>query len=184
MPVIGMESMVTFTGLRYTQDYLTPGIYSLIKPAAMENWCHFVLKSTQSCYNMWHGPPNILQRVCGYRTKHRWALAADSLRNFRWNLFLSRMSRTQISLNIYLLFWHSRNMSNARFQITVMFWMWSHHGDITPVLQTINALSLMTPNNVISWDDVAHDLTKTRLGCWNQWCRKYCNILAMGYITG
>ena len=35
VPVIGVESMVTRAGLRYT-DYLTPGICSLIKPAAME----------------------------------------------------------------------------------------------------------------------------------------------------
>ena len=30
------ESMVTCAHLRYTQDYLMPGIYSLIKPAAVE----------------------------------------------------------------------------------------------------------------------------------------------------
>ena len=52
MSVIGIESMVTCTCLHYTQDYLMLGICSLIKPDAMENWCHFLPKSTQSCYNL------------------------------------------------------------------------------------------------------------------------------------
>ena len=38
---VGMESMVTRTGLRYTQDYLKLGICSLIKPAAMEKLMSF-----------------------------------------------------------------------------------------------------------------------------------------------
>ena len=37
----------------YKRDFLKPGICSLIKPAAMVNWCNFPPKSTQSCYNMW-----------------------------------------------------------------------------------------------------------------------------------
>ena len=44
--------MVTRAGLRSTRDYLTPGICSLIKPVAMENWCHFAPKPTRSCYNV------------------------------------------------------------------------------------------------------------------------------------
>ena len=44
-------AFVTRASLRYTQDYLTPGICSIIKPAAMGNWCHFPLKSTQSFYS-------------------------------------------------------------------------------------------------------------------------------------
>ena len=35
VPVID-KNMVTRTGLRYTRDYLTPGICSLFKPAALE----------------------------------------------------------------------------------------------------------------------------------------------------
>ena len=42
--MIGVESMVTRTGLRYTRDYLTPGICSLIKPAAMEKLISFRAK--------------------------------------------------------------------------------------------------------------------------------------------
>ena len=38
VPVIGVESMVTRTGLRYTRDYLTPGICSLMKSAAIEKF--------------------------------------------------------------------------------------------------------------------------------------------------
>ena len=41
MPVIVIESMVTRVRLRYTRDYLTPGICSLIKPGAMENFIPF-----------------------------------------------------------------------------------------------------------------------------------------------
>ena len=37
LTLIGVENMVTPTGLRYTRDYLTPGVCSLIKPTAMEN---------------------------------------------------------------------------------------------------------------------------------------------------
>ena len=33
------------------RNYLTPGKCNLIKPAAMENWCHYRPKSKQSCYN-------------------------------------------------------------------------------------------------------------------------------------
>ena len=44
MPVIGVESVVTHAGLRYTRDYLTPGICSLIKPAAMEKAMSFRAK--------------------------------------------------------------------------------------------------------------------------------------------
>ena len=44
MPVIGVESMVTRAGLRYTRDYLAPGICSLIKPAAMEKLMSFRAK--------------------------------------------------------------------------------------------------------------------------------------------
>ena len=36
VPVFGIKSMVIRVRLRYTRDYLTPGICSLIKPAAME----------------------------------------------------------------------------------------------------------------------------------------------------
>ena len=36
--------MVTRAGLRYTRDYLTPGICSLIKPAAMEKMISFRAK--------------------------------------------------------------------------------------------------------------------------------------------
>ena len=35
VPVIGMESMGTRTRIRYTRDYLPPGICSLIKPTAI-----------------------------------------------------------------------------------------------------------------------------------------------------
>ena len=42
--MIGVESMVTCTGLRYTQDYLTPGLCSLIKPTAMEKLMSFCAK--------------------------------------------------------------------------------------------------------------------------------------------
>ena len=41
---LGVESMVTCTGLGYTQDYLTPGICSPIKPAAMEKLMSFCAK--------------------------------------------------------------------------------------------------------------------------------------------
>ena len=44
MPVIGVESMVTRAGLRYTREYLTPGICSLIKPVAMEKLMLFRAK--------------------------------------------------------------------------------------------------------------------------------------------
>ena len=42
VPMIGMESMMTRAGHCYTRDYLTPGICSLIKPAAKEKlmWFH------------------------------------------------------------------------------------------------------------------------------------------------
>ena len=43
-----MESMGTRAHLRFTRDYLMPGISSLIRPAAMEK-CHFPPESTQSC---------------------------------------------------------------------------------------------------------------------------------------
>ena len=36
VPVIGVVSMVTRAGFRYTRDYLTPDLCSLIKPAAMD----------------------------------------------------------------------------------------------------------------------------------------------------
>ena len=41
IPVIGMENMVTCASLSYTQDYLTPGICSLIKPTAVEKLMSF-----------------------------------------------------------------------------------------------------------------------------------------------
>ena len=44
MPVIGGESMMTRAGFRYTHDYLTPGICTLIKPAAMEKLMSFRAK--------------------------------------------------------------------------------------------------------------------------------------------
>ena len=44
VPMIGVESMVTHAGLRYTRDYLTPGICNLIKPAAMEKLMSFGAK--------------------------------------------------------------------------------------------------------------------------------------------
>ena len=44
VPVIGVESMVTRAGLRYTRDYLTTVICSLIKPAAMEKIMSFRTK--------------------------------------------------------------------------------------------------------------------------------------------
>ena len=44
--LFGMKSMVTQVRLCYTWDYLTPDICSFIKPTAMENWCHFLSKST------------------------------------------------------------------------------------------------------------------------------------------
>ena len=44
MPVIGVESMVKRAGLCYTRDYLTAGICSLIKPAAMEKLMLFHAK--------------------------------------------------------------------------------------------------------------------------------------------
>ena len=44
-PVIGMESMVTRARLRYTRDYLPPGICSLIKPAAMAKLISFPVKT-------------------------------------------------------------------------------------------------------------------------------------------
>ena len=50
--MITIESMVTRARPSYTRDFLTPGICSLIKPAAMVNWCNFPPKSTQSCYNI------------------------------------------------------------------------------------------------------------------------------------
>ena len=43
-PVIGAESMVTRARLRYTRDYLTPGICSVIKPAAMDKLMPFPAK--------------------------------------------------------------------------------------------------------------------------------------------
>ena len=44
MSVIGMESMVTRARLRYTRDYLAPGMCSLIKPAAIETLTQFPAK--------------------------------------------------------------------------------------------------------------------------------------------
>ena len=44
VPVIGVEIMVTRAGLRYTQDYLTPGTCIIIKPAAMEKLMSFRTK--------------------------------------------------------------------------------------------------------------------------------------------
>ena len=41
IPVIGMEVMVSLAHLRYTRDYLTPGICGLIKPVAMEQHMSF-----------------------------------------------------------------------------------------------------------------------------------------------
>ena len=35
VPVIAIENMVTHARISYTQDFLTPGICNLIKPAAM-----------------------------------------------------------------------------------------------------------------------------------------------------
>ena len=56
-----MDGMVTRASLPYTREYLTPGICSIIKPAAIWNkWCHISPKSTPSCYTMilitlqWH----------------------------------------------------------------------------------------------------------------------------------
>ena len=44
LKVIGIEGMVTRARLRYTQDYLMPGICSLIKPIAMEKSMPFPTK--------------------------------------------------------------------------------------------------------------------------------------------
>ena len=44
VPVIGVESMVTHAGLRYRRAYLTPGICSLIKHAAMGKLMSFGAK--------------------------------------------------------------------------------------------------------------------------------------------
>ena len=44
-------ALVTHAGLRYSQVYLMGVMCSLSKPASMDNWCHFLLKSTQPCYN-------------------------------------------------------------------------------------------------------------------------------------
>ena len=49
---IGMESAVSRARLPYTRKYLTPGTCSLTKPTAMENWCRFPPKCTQSSYHM------------------------------------------------------------------------------------------------------------------------------------
>ena len=42
--MIDMESMVTHAYLRYTPDYMAPGICSLIKHAAMMNLMSFPTK--------------------------------------------------------------------------------------------------------------------------------------------
>ena len=44
VPVIGVETMVPRAGLRYTRDYLTPGICNLIKPTAIEKLMSFSAK--------------------------------------------------------------------------------------------------------------------------------------------
>ena len=44
VPLIGMESMVTRARLRYTRDYLTSGICSLINPIATETLMLFTTK--------------------------------------------------------------------------------------------------------------------------------------------
>ena len=50
------ESMVTRTRLRYTGGYLTPGICSLMKPAAVEKLMPFSAKiNTVMYYNMMVG---------------------------------------------------------------------------------------------------------------------------------
>ena len=53
MPVIGVESMVTCTSLRYTWDYLMLGICGLIKPDAMEKLMsfHAIIHSHVIIYN-------------------------------------------------------------------------------------------------------------------------------------
>ena len=45
VPVITTESMVTRARPSYTQDYLPPGICSLIKPAAMAKLISFPAKT-------------------------------------------------------------------------------------------------------------------------------------------
>ena len=44
--------MVTHTRLRYSRDYLPPGLWSLLSPLLWQNWFHLPPKSSQSCYNM------------------------------------------------------------------------------------------------------------------------------------
>ena len=44
MPLTGIESMVTFARLRYTEVYLMPGVCSLIRTAAIENSMPFPTK--------------------------------------------------------------------------------------------------------------------------------------------
>ena len=48
VPLMGMYGMVSRALI---QDYLTPDICSLIKPAAMGKLCYFSPKSKQLCYN-------------------------------------------------------------------------------------------------------------------------------------
>ena len=44
--MIGMWGMVSRALLRYTRDYLTPGMCSLFNPTAKENWCrHYTKRS-------------------------------------------------------------------------------------------------------------------------------------------
>ena len=45
--VIGMDSMVRRARLRYKRDYLPPGIWSLIQPAAMAKFISFPTKITR-----------------------------------------------------------------------------------------------------------------------------------------
>ena len=78
---IGMESMVTHAHLRHTQDYLTPGICSLIDPAAMEKLMPFPTKihtvmlwyCTIHQWVWWHGWVKATAEAFSIQTK-RWGL--------------------------------------------------------------------------------------------------------------
>ena len=116
--MIGANSMVTRADLRYTRDYLTPGICSLIKPTAMENWCHFAPKSTQSCCNS-----RVVQlgkqytKITLSRTHTQFATRVHALFHFLHDITNPWITiKTTISA-------HRLRVSLARF----VFCWWRHH---------------------------------------------------------
>ena len=50
---IDMEAILPRARLHYTRHYLMSGIGSLVKPVAMEEWCHFPPKSPQQVIIYW-----------------------------------------------------------------------------------------------------------------------------------